>query len=154
MRFKLSMILCLITVVFLVCTLPPPVHSGTLEIRVSSGDDDAEERVSDGDMSRGSSDLELAYEGSSQQVVGIRFQNVQVPQGATVSNAYIEFSCDETNNVDPCNLTIYGQDSDDAPYFSSTDYNISNRTTTSASVNWSPHGEPCIRPTRALISHP
>lgn len=50
MRFKLSTIFCLITVLFLVFTLPPPVHSGTLEIRVIDDLDDAEERVSDGDM--------------------------------------------------------------------------------------------------------
>ncbi len=136
MRFKLSTIFCLITVLFLVFTLPPPVHSGTLEIRVIDDYDDAEERVSDGVMNRTSGDLELVDE-ASQQEVGIRFQDVQMPQASIISNAYIKFSCDVIDDLpDSCDLTIYGQDIDDAPYFSSTSYNISDRTTAGASVSW------------------
>jgi type IV pilus assembly protein PilY1 len=141
MRFKLSTIFCLITVLFLVFTLPSPAQSDTIEVRVSSGNDDAEEKVSNGDMNRGSADLELIYDNSrGNQIVGIRFQNVQLPQGVTVSSAYIEFSADETDSTST-NLTIYGEDIDDAPQFQSggsNRYNISNRTKTSASVSWSP----------------
>jgi len=50
MRFKLSTIFCLITVLFLVFTLPQPSQASTIEVRVSTGNDDAEEEVSDGDM--------------------------------------------------------------------------------------------------------
>ena len=138
MKFKLSTIFCLITLLLLVFTLPQPAQASTIEVRVSTGNDDAEER-SDGRMNRGSNDLELINCSSrGDQIVGIRFQNVQVPQGYTITNAYIEFSADETNNIDPSNLTIYGHDIDDAPYFSSSRYDISSRTTTSASVSWSP----------------
>ena len=110
-----------------------------MNVRVSSSYSDAEERVSNGYISRGSGDLELIHDASSgNQIVGIRFRNIQVPQGYSINHAWIEFSADETNNVNPCDLTIYGEAIDDAPYFSSTYYDISNRTKTSASVSWSP----------------
>ncbi len=111
----------------------------TFEKRVATGNDDAEEGE-DGSMYLTSSDLELVYDSynsQGNQEVGIRFTNVAVPSGATITNAYIQFTVDETKN-DSGVKTIRGEDVDDAPGFSSSDFNISNRTTTSASVNWDP----------------
>ncbi|MBW2079020.1 MAG: hypothetical protein JRI71_16015 [Deltaproteobacteria bacterium] len=139
MRLKFRTIFYILALLLLSLVTPQPVQADTIEVRVSAGNDDAEERVSNGSMSRGSSDLELindAWRGN--QIVGIRFRNVQIPNSYNITKAYIEFSADETNNINPCNLTIYGQAIDDAPYFSWTRYNISNRTKTSASVSWSP----------------
>jgi len=110
--------------------------SGVKEFRVSSSYGDAEEKVSNGAMIRGSSDLELIDDSvRGNQIVGIRFQNVQVPQGVTISSAYIEFETDETGST-ATSLTIYGQDIDNAPHFSSTAYDISDRPNTTASVAW------------------
>ena len=107
---------------------------GVKEFRVFHSHDDAEEKVSNGAMRPDSSDLEL-IDDSGNQIVGIRFQNVQVPQGVTISSAYIEFETDETDST-ATSLTIYGQDIDNAPQFSSTAYDISSRTDTTASVAW------------------
>jgi len=143
MKRKLSAIFFLITVFFLAYTLPPPAQAATIEKRVSTGNDDAEELVSNGHMSLSSSDLELINDSSyhgGDQIVGIRFQNIQVPQGYTITNAYIEFSCDEKDSASTT-LAIYGEDIDDAPRFRSGwwyRHNISNRNKTSASVSWSP----------------
>ena len=136
MKCKLSAIFFLLVIFFIAFTLPPSAQATTFEKRVSRGNDDAEERVSNGYMSRGSSDLELIYDWHD-QIVGTRFRNIQVPQGYTITNAYIEFSCDEKDSTST-NLTIYGQAIDDAPGFGSNRYNISNRNKTSASVSWSP----------------
>ena len=68
-----------------------------VEVRVSSSADDAEEEL-DGDMSLDSSDLELIYDGED-QIVGMRFQGVHIPQGATITNAYVEFETDETDST-------------------------------------------------------
>ena len=124
-------------------TLSISVFSGLVEIRVNNNYDDAEELVSNGTMYCTSSDLELIndteYAGGD-QLVGMRFNNVTIGKNAVISNAYIQFTVDETNNANPCNLTIKGQASDNAVTFvDGVNYNISNRLTTTASVAWSPN---------------
>lgn len=110
-----------------------------VQVRVSSNNDDAEERVSDGDMYRGSSDLELGYDDyrGGTQIVGMRFRNVNVPQGATIRSAYIEFETDETDSG-TTNLIIYGQDANNAGGIGNGSSNLSNRIPTSAQELWSP----------------
>ena len=109
----------------------------TLEVRVSHDDDDAEENSSTGEVYLESSDLELAND-ADYDTVGMRFRNLTIPQGAAITNAYIQFKVDETSSGS-VSLTIHGQDIDDAATFSSSsNYNISGRTKTSASVAWSP----------------
>ena len=110
----------------------------TVSSRVSTGNDDAEQYQSGGSMYLNSSDLELVYDGSKgNQYIGIRFNNMVIPQGATITDAYIQFTVDETNSG-TTNLIIKGQDADNPGGFTTSNYNISNRTSTSASVNWSP----------------
>ena len=105
-----------------------------LNVTVSTGNDDAEETVSNGGMYLDSSDLELINDGVD-QVVGIRFQVVAIPQGATITNAYIEFTVDEVSSTST-SLTIHGENSDSAVGFGSNAYNISSRPNTTASVAW------------------
>ena len=107
----------------------------TWERRVRNGNDDAEERINNGSMYRDSSDLELIRDGSRDQEVGIRFTNVQIPQGANITNVYIEFTADESQSG-ATSLTIHGEDRNNAGRFQDSRYNISNRRRTSASVNW------------------
>ena len=97
----------------------------TFETRVASSFDDAEER-SDGSVNRGNPDLELVFDRGGDQVVGMRFQSVPVPQGASITNAYLQFEVDETTSV-ATSLTIAGEASDDAPIFSSTPTDVSSR---------------------------
>ena len=111
------------------------VSGNTVSSRISSNNDDAEELVSNGSVSRGSSDLELGFDGSREQIVGMRFRNITIPQGTSISSAYIEFECDEADNG-TSNIRFYGQDSDNASSFTSSSYNISSRSKTTAEVNW------------------
>lgn len=111
------------------------VNTLTEESRVSTNNDDAEERVSNGYMNRASTDLELIADASNDQIVGMRFRSIDIPQGATIINAYVEFQCDEAN-TGATNLNIFGHDHNNAPYFSSSSYNISNRTRTDTSIAW------------------
>src|SRR5690606_1647911 len=67
-----------------------------------------------------------------------RFSNLNIPQGAYIANAYIQFQVDEAANDDPCNLTITGQASDDAATFTTARYSISSRPRTAASAAWAP----------------
>ena len=113
--------------------LPP----GTVQVRVNSGSDDAEETISDGSMYITSSDIELVddMDSNGEQIVGLRFNGVEIPQGKTITSAYIEFETDTTDTVST-SLVISAQASDNAATFSSTGFDISSRLTTSASVAW------------------
>ncbi len=114
---------------------PEGSQANTIEIRVETGNDDAEER-SDGRVVLNSSDLELVFDRSN-QTVGMRFNGVTIPQGAMITNAYIQFQVDETHSV-ATSLIIQGHDIADAPTFTSAKWNISSRARTTASVSWEP----------------
>jgi hypothetical protein len=113
----------------------PPPGASTLERRVSAGSDDAEESAT-GTMSLSSSDLELVKDGSNQRV-GIRFANVTIPRGATITRAYVQFEADETQS-EVTNLIIQGEASDSALAYTSTANNISGRPRTTSNVGWAP----------------
>jgi len=108
---------------------------GTVDARVASGPDDAEEAAS-GSVVLGSSDLQLVYDGSN-QTVGLRFTGVRVPQGATVTRAYVQFQVDEVQS-EATALAIRGQAADNAPRFAALSGNISARPRTGAAISWSP----------------
>ncbi|MFN8492408.1 MAG: metallophosphoesterase [Caldilineaceae bacterium] len=110
----------------------------TVEVRVAQSSDDAEESVASGAVNLTSSDLEMVDDpGTSAgiQKVGIRFNNVQIPKGASINAAYIQFEVDETQS-EATALTFRAQDSDNAPTFTTAAYNVSSRTLTAAAVDW------------------
>ncbi|MHC4387079.1 MAG: metallophosphoesterase family protein [Planctomycetota bacterium] len=110
-----------------------------LEFTVTASTDDAEERNSNGNMYLNSSDLELINDVPiGDQTIGMRFNDLNIQQGQQIANAYIQFTVDETIDLNPCSLTIYGQASDNAVTFPSDPYDISSRPTTAASVLWNP----------------
>lgn len=122
------------------------IRVNSSEVSVSQSSDDAEELISNGGMALTSSDLELTddtpWHGGNQEV-GIRFQNVDIPAGATIDSAYIEFEIDEYE-TQTTNLVIFGEDADNPPTFSTTAYNITSRTKTSASVAWNSVPAPAV----------
>ena len=104
-------------------------------IPISTGIDDVEEEA-DGTVYMNSTDIELIDDGG-EQVVGLRFRDIQLPQGATIDQAYIQFRTDETSGG-ACDLQIYGEAADDATSFSTNLFDVSNRTLTDGVINWSP----------------
>jgi hypothetical protein len=106
-----------------------------MDIPVVASSDDAEE-AADGGMYLNSSDLELVDE-TTNQTVGMRFNGVDIPQGASITNAYIQFQVDEVS-TGAVSLTMQGEAADDAVTFSSTSGNISGRPSTVAAVDWNP----------------
>jgi hypothetical protein len=101
-----------------------------------------EEELSSGNLDTGSSDLELVYEGagpppSDGQLVGLRFVNVNVPKGANITNAWVQFTADNeklTGSV--VNLAIWGRLEANPAAFAGSRA-VSTATKTSASVKWS-----------------
>jgi hypothetical protein len=109
----------------------------TFEKRILSGLDDVEQRAS-GSMYIDSTDLEFVDDGTEVgQLVGIRFTGVDIPQGAIITNAYIQFQVDEVSTV-TTSLVIRGEDTDSAAAFTSVRNNVSSRTSTDATVAWTP----------------
>jgi hypothetical protein len=109
--------------------------------RISSGADDYEEYVSNGDMDSGSTDLEITEEGdvASNQRIGLRFNDVLVPQGANIINAYVQFHVDEVDvpgDNRPGTKFLKGEAVDNAAPFLDVTNNMSSRPTTSAEASW------------------
>lgn len=112
----------------------------TVTSQISSSNDDAEEQglngSSPGTMDLTSSDIELVVDGGDgNQFVGMRFTNINVPQGAFITNAYIQFTVDETDS-DSCSLVFKVEDDLNPANFSATSGNISSRNLMPGSVLW------------------
>ena len=126
-----------------------------MAVRISDGNDDVEEDQFDGFLTMSSSDLDLggrtdffdflkpfprsnSFFGDlfGSQKAGLRFQNIQIPQGATITPANIEFTADESASK-ATNVTFHGEDADDAaPFDYWALYDLGNRPLTDASVDW------------------
>jgi hypothetical protein len=117
-------------------TILDPAVPAVFEASVTTSSDDAEEKP-DGRVKLTSGDLEMTFDKGQDQLVGLRFQGVALPQGATITNAYVQFQVDEVTSV-TTSLTLHGQAADDAPTFTSGNADLSSRPTTTAAVPWSP----------------
>lgn len=107
--------------------------------QISSGNDDVEESNPPGSVSRGSGDLDFGETSNGPNLVGVRFEDILIPQGTRILNARIEFTA-ESDQSASTNLTIRGEDVDDAGGFSSSSGSLNARrsaNSTSASVAWS-----------------
>jgi len=124
------------TVAIMVTAVLPPQ---SLNIRVRTGSDDAEEFAS-GNMTLTSGDLEFVYDDGtrSDQTVGMRFAGIAIPRGATITNAYIQFKVDEIDSESTF-LTIQGENVDQAATFTDLTNGISSRPRTAAAISWSPN---------------
>jgi hypothetical protein len=114
-----------------------------IDVRITTGADDFEEGVPGGAMDNGSSDLEIPYEsagtpvGTTEQVIGLRFTPVPISKGTEIKKAYVELEMDETKgNTQVVNVIIEGQLIANAPAFTTTAKDITNRTRTKAQVKW------------------
>jgi hypothetical protein len=115
----------------------PPVVGMTVEVRISQREDDVEEAPT-GNVSRGSSDLELVDDDGA-QTIGLRFLLVNVPQGADITRAYVQWQAEDESTA-PTLLFIEGEDADDSTGFIKTLHDVSQRARTLARVGWFPLG--------------
>ena len=112
-----------------------------LEIPIVDDYDDAEEVTTDmwdpiGTVYRESSDLELYWD-DGPQYVGTLFRNVQIPQGATIDSAYIQFVC-KSAGADDISIEIYGVDSVTVDSIFDILNGVSGKAKTAATIDWSP----------------
>ncbi len=120
----------------------PIIKTGTIEedgttLDVSS--DDAEQE-NDGIDALFDDDIDAGWEGDEGDAniltAGMRFQNVLIPRGATINNAYIEITSHEAKSTDDvANLTIYAERVAN-PYTFVNFELITDREPTNAQVSW------------------
>jgi len=106
------------------------------ETRIATAADDIEEKSS-GTISANINDLDMGYDGTTRQTVGLRFTGIDVPRGAVITNAYIQFTSDEVG-TGAASFVIRGEDADESAAFTAIKFNVSSRPTTDASVAWTP----------------
>lgn len=95
----------------------------SVEYRVSQSRDDVDENPIE------TNDIDLDF---AQSVVGVRFNNINIQQGATIANAYIEFTSEFTK-TGTYSFSVEGVDADNIGIFS-TGQNMGALSRTSASA--------------------
>ena len=120
------------------------IPSNSVCVSVSTSSDGDMEEAQNGDVYANAGALDLVYDSElpwnfrGDQHIGLRFENILVPQGASITSAYIQFTAADTVNYDPIDLRIHAEDVDNAGILNALSGDVSNRTKTGASVNWSP----------------
>ncbi len=109
----------------------------TIRIPLVKAADDAEE-VRSGSMSVGGGLLDFNEKTGTSQTVGIRFQNIAVPQGAKVTGVRLEVRGGRAD-ADPVRLLVTGEATADAATFTSSKNNLSSRKKTAATSLWRPN---------------
>jgi len=110
---------------------------GSLDLSILIATDDAEENEA-GEVVTVSTDLELVDDPmtwGSNQVVGIRFQVVNIPAAATITSARLDFTVDEPTS-EATDLLVQAQSGADPLTFSEGNGDITSRPRTNASVSW------------------
>lgn len=114
---------------------------GTINVQVAAGNDDAHE-YGDGTSFNATLDFLRATASSGgsgfRQNLGVRFAGITIPQGSTITVAYMEVRCYDGNWDDP-NVDIYCNDVDDANNFT-VEADVTSRAVTAHSALWSATG--------------
>lgn len=113
--------------------MPPAAQVSTYAL-LQEKRDDAEENAA-GAVRLNRKNLDLGESAGGAQTVGLRFRQVDVPQGATIVNTYIQFYAARVQSG-PAAFTFRGEATDNAASFGPGNGNLSGRTKTTASVTW------------------
>jgi len=105
---------------------------------IKEGSDDAEENIITKEVSLTSPSLEFTYDSKikANQLVGLRFSNFKLPEGARVQFAEMLFFASGAD-ASPASLTIRGEASPNAKTYTKTEL-ISSRPTTTNTATWNP----------------
>jgi hypothetical protein len=121
----------------------PAGATQVLDVPVRLGADDAEERYN-GTVLLSSSDLDLTADGSRfMRATGLRFTGIQIPAGAVITSAHVQFQADEIG-TGAAALTVRAEAVDDAAPFIAAKDAISSRGTTATSAAWAPPDWPTV----------
>ena len=102
----------------------------TFSTTISQSSDDAQEAAGTVTIDGGALNAN-----SATGYFGVRFNNVTIPQGATINTATMDLYFTSGSFDDP-DVTIYGEDVDDAATFTTAASSISSRAATTATASW------------------
>jgi len=103
--------------------------------QIASGSDDVEE-LSTGVINATSGDLDMMDDnGELYNTMGLRYTNVNIPQGAVITSAYIRFTADESNSQS-ASLSIDAALTANASPIPSVNNSLSNTPRTNAFASW------------------
>jgi len=105
---------------------------------ILSGDDDVEQSFVDGKLVTDGNALDIgtSVSGTDPRLVGLRFTKINIPQGATVTSAVMQFHADKDSTDSP-KMQIGALLTDDAPAFPTADFAMINHPITST-LFWTP----------------
>ncbi len=113
--------------------------SDRMVVPISGAGDDGQEN-SAGQMDMTSATLDFFYDTESEthgQIIGLRFQNINLPAGTTIQNAYLQFTSIANNpSLNAPFGMIHIEDAEDASPYTNEAYAISNRTYLEESIIW------------------
>ena len=114
------------------------IQTGPITVcsKINDQNDDAEENGNSGIINFTSSDIEMVFDNTNQEV-GLRFENLNVDPNETITDAFIQFTTDEINSGS-CDLDILIENIANAPIINSNSGNISSRVYHNDTINWSP----------------
>ncbi len=101
--------------------------------QITANSDDAEQRSTSNKDNTAGSTLDID---SGNDYIGVRFRGVNVPQGATISSAFLEFTGKSSGDSDPLTLEVYGHKVGDADRFRHNNTRMSNRTPVTTKTDW------------------
>jgi len=111
------------------------VTPGNFAGQVATSADDVEE-LTDGTIETTSSDLDMMEDSPDfYAAMGIRLTNITVPQGATVTGAYLEFVADESQSV-ATSCTIRAEATGNAAPIPTTANALTSKSKTTATASW------------------
>ena len=150
--FFLAMVLCFS---FMSSLIPAQaVNNYELTFGIKDTTDDSEEWVTGskaGQIDYNSSDLEIGWEKPdktgderNEQIVAVRFADLTIPKGATITSAYVQFTADRDADADgatskstnPFDIQIYAENTANSAPIVNEENNISSRVITADSVSW------------------
>ncbi len=103
---------------------------------ISSGANDIEERTSNGTISTSDAALDMVIKGNTTYTTGLRWTNLTIPPGATITNAYITLTANASTS-DASTLNIGAIDIGNLTAFSTANYSLTNLPRTTSVATWS-----------------
>jgi len=117
----------------LLISLGTTAQNTTFSVAISQSiDDGTQEGV---EVELDDDDLEMGYKGSTLNMSGLIFRNIEIPNGVEIANAYIQFTSHEENNTG-FYIRIRGEATDNPVDFSTINNNFTDRQPTEAAIEW------------------
>jgi hypothetical protein len=110
--------------------------SSTVSAKINSSAADGEQQLNTGTVRLNEAKLELGKDpNGNSQAVGLHFENLNIPVGATIDNAYIQFTTDSPTSG-PVTVEINAELNNSPTIWNSNSDNIFSRQPRTSNVNW------------------